>query len=852
MSVVAAAFLLQVPSTPVMGEHGLSRIAVLLGLAIAVLGFAIASLVKSEHRHIAIFAAALGGAMLGFLATDWWWLRLIVGVALVGAIGVVTLYWLGATAVVAGLVIGGVLAILLVEIPWLYEPDHFRTAIIVVVLLMIGTLVAIAHEFSRTALRLAAVATAVTVVALTMKLGRFEALQDLAVQARADATTLDVELAQLHQHSDATAAGTRSAEVQQRIDRFCSVADGETIEVSRPFTPAPDHPAPDSTRATMLERCMGADDTTDADARAIGVPRRYRELREQAAWALAELRDDLGEVEPAARAKIEHDAVLAFGGADEHGTPVNLLTGGGAALVGGVPGLGDDSVPAAIDVVIWVALAGVVILGYRWLEILRGKTEVGPVSVREAAPGNGDHVDEKRLNRLGQLRGYIIRNIPEPGAVPGAESLQPVTDLAEAAGDPTGKILAALLKLVGVLFPKTGYTVEALFSDIPTAKPTGATALDVTVIIKDARTGRGQHTINVLNPSDSSALREAGYRVAAWVISQGSRTPAWARWDEGTAAAMCEYSDAKDLSPESTAKLEKAVRTAPASGLLLGMLGHSYDLERRHAEALSMYLRAVALFPRYPVARYRSAISFSLLAARNAKSWIDAEHLRDELDDAFKAAVSEIGMDTSRSCHLLDGLKTCPQNSTAVTPLALTGDMLLRSNAAALTKHNLVHQAFRRSERGYWLPLLLKFRSRATDTGIRRDVLHAVNESARPALLVRARAGLKKMPHDGTCTQQYIEEAIGQVDKAMTYQARGLSWQVDYNLGCAKAIEGDVAEAFNLLRGLVRRPNLAQLTRVWVDNDPDLDRLRSARERPRLETIVRHLQSTPPTTTTWT
>ena len=47
-------------------------------------------------------------------------------------------------------------------------------------------------------------------------------------------------------------------------------------------------------------------------------------------------------------------------------------------------------------------------------------------------------LDRQRLN---DLRRHIVRNIDEPGVVPGADTLQPVADVLEAAGDERGKIV---------------------------------------------------------------------------------------------------------------------------------------------------------------------------------------------------------------------------------------------------------------------------------------------------------------------------------------------------------------------------------------------------------------------------
>src|SRR5262249_35279712 len=128
----------------------------------------------------------------------------------------------------------------------------------------------------------------------------------------------------------------------------------------------------------------------------------------------------------------------------------------------------------------------------------------------------------------------------------------------------------------------------------------------VSVLVKDARTGAVRVVFTETKPSEEMAIRTAGYRVAAWVLSRRSRVPKWARWSDVNAEAMCKFTEAQDRGTATLRELEEAAQTAPRSGVLLGLLGHYYELDGRYAEALSCYLRAVALYPRYPAARYRA------------------------------------------------------------------------------------------------------------------------------------------------------------------------------------------------------------------------------------------------------
>jgi hypothetical protein len=844
--------------------------------------------------------------LIGMNGTGWIPTTVIAVVLEIAAIAAGIL-WFGALAFVVGGLVAGAWALLVIDHPWLYEPAHIRLAMLGLIAVLIVALIVVAREFSVFSLRLAAVAAVAVVAMMAVRLGRLEAREDLAVAARAAATELDVQLADLvREGSGATvrselsddptpgelemaralsspallrrvgnATSAIASQVQEsaladaaqsRIQHFCVLADGHAFAVVEPGAAAT--VASDQGRfvSSSLERCLAGAGADDEDDRRIGRPSKYAEARTAATWAVMYLRAEVEHVDPASLASATSAAVAAAGGPERDGAPVDLLTSGGKVLVGGLPGIGDPDVPAALTLLGWVVLVGAMVLGYRWLEILNGQTMVGPVAPpTTASPTTASPPPDEDTRRLAELRRHIVRNIPEPGAVPGAETLQPVTDLVEATGDPSSAVIRALLKLVGVLFPKTGYTIEATFSPPPVAIAGSAKATDgvtggdgaaatvggpqsardvtVTVLLKDARTGAIRATIVETSPSEQVALKAAGYRVAAYVLSQSSRVPRWARWDESNAKALCKFTEAYDGGSATVDELEVAVRTAPSSGVLLALLGHRHDLEQRPARALSAYLRAAALYPRYPVARYRTAISFSLLAAKDADRWAPSPTLEAELDEAFKAFSATLGISWDCNGRVCGGdLTAIGRGREAVIPLACIGDALLETNSEALGKLSIAHHAFRRSERSYWLTLLFKLRSSAESSGFSRRVLAAVNESARVALHRRACVAATRLERADSAGEH--EREASRIAEEASRQG-GLTWQVDYNLACAASIQGELDRAMDLLRGLVRRPHVEQLTRAWAESDPDLAHLRGDHHLVYFERFLSHLRSDP-------
>jgi hypothetical protein len=704
---------------------------------------------------------------------------------------------------------------------------------------------------------------------------------------------------------------------QLHIERLCQAAEGRLVDVSEPGDVG------GQAGSSAPQACVGAGRQSDGDVRTAGDPGAIVQQGADAAWSLELLRSEIEAAPADAIGPAGRAAVLARLSDALNGSPVDLLTAGGEAMVRGLPGVSDESVPAAVTTVTWIALAVLVLAGYRWLEILNGRTEAGPVTVRP--PEKASDVD---LQRLADLRRHIVRNIDEPGAVPGSDTVQPVTDVLEAAGDERGKLVAALLKLVTVIFPKTGYEVEAIFSTIdqahaghsievlrssaasgngsPASRPGergAATMFSVTVMLKDARNGRSKRVIVASNASEATALRQAGYQAAAWVLSRSARVPSWGRWDESTSSALCRYTESLDSGSGGVRELEEAVRTAPTSGVLLALLAHRYDLEGERALALEHSLRAVALHPRYPVARYRAAISFSLLAADRAIAWDRSVDLFPYLRANLFAAGRVIGV---RRWSPLSGELRPDEESwwrlrgdKAVRPLCRVGDDLLQSNRHALARHSVLHHAFRRSERRYWLALVFRTRSNVVDSGFGYHVLRAVNDSAR--LAVMARGASSATPSAGSWPSRAERRRIRRV----ALQHRRTTWQIDYNLACASAIEAMRAEAnlereallargaeragalvqqrwphmspsdvrslrasadkvaatatkikrtttppkvlregaMERLERLLLRPKVEQLTREWVIVDPDLEALRANDIMPRFERFLDRLAS---------
>ena len=85
---------------------------------------------------------------------------------------------------------------------------------------------------------------------------------------------------------------------------------------------------------------------------------------------------------------------------------------------------------------------------------------------------------------------------------------------------------------------------------------------------------------------------------------------------------------------------------ALSSGVLLQTLAGQYSLKGRYAEALMLSSRAVAAHPAFVTARYRMAVSASLLCEALEDTWCTLPiSQREQVEDAVKRALDAIGAD---------------------------------------------------------------------------------------------------------------------------------------------------------------------------------------------------------------
>ena len=496
-------------------------------------------------------------------------------------------------------------------------------------------------------------------------------------------------------------------------------------------------------------------------------------------------------------AQREIDAALAAlsDGGDPIGLPDAIVEGAAAVTAVLAPSDGSTTELTAVG---WLVLAGLLLIGYRWLEIQAGLHRTGPVAFTFEGKDRAEAVEAIHFKEA------VLRNVREPGAVPGSTALAPVTDLLGAVTTPHGPVIKALLTVVQSVFATpSGYTIVASWRSGPAAKatttaaatPTGgvptatepppAVPASVFVQISETRTGRQLASTTIAGADANEAARKAGYWCAGWIIGRSRDVPAWARWDESSATALAAY-DWDDGRGTTVDELTKEVSTAPTTSVLLVALGYRYDLDGKFGEAMELYARTRSFHPRYLVGRYRASASLAMLASSYQSGW-------DRLPKVTKQQIArylDIGEPDSGSA-LLQAAKT-----------------LASSDEAFVTTRRVFWASLRRPERGYWLALLR--------TGLRRQL----SLLARSGKLVTGIRHVTGGPEAHAAERASLELAGEQI---------GTSYQIAYNLACYRSLRREADEAIAWLYRALDHPYSSQLTKEWLRADPDLAYVRTNR-----------------------
>jgi hypothetical protein len=410
----------------------------------------------------------------------------------------------------------------------------------------------------------------------------------------------------------------------------------------------------------------------------------------------------------------------------------------------------------------WVVLGALLLGLLGWLLKVNARQLPGPVDV---LPGDTKSDNDNRLVKV--LRVAVLQNVPEPGAAPGADSANPVTDLLDIASGPlaaVSKLVQSVLRIVGRRY---GYQISMdVTTDAPAASGAGTATGSGGTSAATTRVGDATVLIRVMSisgevtlasrifpsPADKVAVRCAGLWAAGYILNRSSRIPSWAAWDAETAHAVTMATSNSDLTIPA---LESAVKEAPNSGILLCLLGHHYELAGRRIEAINSYARAVTAHPRYSVARYR--LGTTLASMRHDRDWgaKDPTARQDDLR-AVETAITALKVNDDGKLCKLRAAKGPVDASPEFKSLATT---LLRALAKDTQYPYRLVNALRRSSRDSIWPSLAPM-----STGV-AAAFHPLVKSSYKAL--GDKGDLEK-----------LEEKAGKP---------GSWWQISYNAACGYA-----------------------------------------------------------------
>jgi len=569
-------------------------------------------------------------------------------------------------------------------------------------------------------------------------------------------------------------------------------------------------------------------------------------------------------------------STLAPGGVMTTRLPfLDTLRTGAEFAIEGLPFQHDQLV--VLDAAAWIGLAAIALYFWRLVEKRSAQQLPGPVVVElnsiKAAITAENSSDPARKNsapsrrpsstaiqgapsedkkdgidaQLAVFRTALLQNVREPGPLPGTPAFVPLTDLAELPYVATW-IAPIITAVKSILAVPAGYKV--LGEVVPPDQSGELWSVLARVI--DIASGEQVDVSTHSAETDVQACRAAGYWAATVVLERSSRIASWARWEKGTAGALATFDNTEQREPSADEqcrleKLKSAVAQAPSSGVLLQLLAAEHELVGCPVEALSLYARAVAAHPRYPVACYRLTVLVGSLA-RNSSSWCKGG---DDDSDAWVDSRTRIVKQLIRAgkamgikTEIMEGIGSQLQpgawpefirRSPEARKFALiksqhafgrlTEELFILLDRNTTVKRVLV-RSFRRSERdSWWLSGSAKFEK----NGPLR---------ARRSLVLSARL----MSPDALRWSGVPEDSPGVAKVAKLAKSHDSKWELSYNLACyyswlatpaqdhpGASLPERVGESLTWLETALEKPGSGQITCSWLKADPDLDTIRDER-----------------------
>ncbi len=497
----------------------------------------------------------------------------------------------------------------------------------------------------------------------------------------------------------------------------------------------------------------------------------------------------------------------------------------------------------------WLALAVLLLFGYRRLEITNNRRTSAPVVVEAPVVSGAAETDASRLKAV--IEAQLNRaGLDEPAALPGSELTDEVVELLQDESLAGGRSVAAAMKTIkGIGFPTSGITVRTIVHQASDARTS------VTVWVQSTRSKRPLYTESFVHADANQAVRLAGLYVARAALNYGRNVPAWGRWhsDDGTAFRLYHDTVNRQIAApplDMKAKIERletALAASPATTQIRVELGHLEDIAGNRLRSLRYHLEARAEHKRLLVSGYRVATSASMLSCDLETQWYGQEHedmrrgVMDLLDHTGvlrrasrtvawrRAGLHDMGYDHVEQL-LSGGTPAAGPTGTIAARKALLciGLAELRRVRRSLAIPAILARATFQSERRYWLNFLRtpQHRQQVGDqyetAGLGLELqLALLNERHKDAealeqrldaILARPRAGSLAL-YNGACFKATL------ADHWAEHAASSTGAEAEE---AAEKAERTEAQAVQLLHRSRRAGTGAYPALEWIENDPDL------------------------------
>lgn len=521
----------------------------------------------------------------------------------------------------------------------------------------------------------------------------------------------------------------------------------------------------------------------------------------------------------------------------------------------------------------------------------------GPEGAAAAAPVQAALAARRALTEELKFRLPAVQ-VRAPASMPGGSRLESLATVVSDSGVQGAKVTAAVMLAVRALEAKPRTYQVNTFVEHCRADGTldvNGKFLQITVDLRDVRTGQSL-AARVLRPCppDEAAEMVAGF-TARQVFREDVTTPDWAVGSldgEDLSAYLLTremrpagrtYADLYGCRQRQRERLEDAVCRSTNSGLVQYELAAIYDLDGQTMDSLALNLENRLLHPRFLRARYRVAMSLSMLAGETPfAQWLDAGQgvgppgegedpasvradiirklrwagmLRGltarELSQAgltAEAAIRRRGQRETRAAReqLLAGLLAVPRPAGGQARLLL---LLLAHREFAAYRRRLRATALlwcalrHRAERAASLDLLRSSpawwrhpRRRLWATAIGQEIV-----AARLCLLTRNPA---QADQELAAARQRVRQRLGlgrTLDEGRPWPFGVVPWQAVYNAACLYALPApgpqEADDAVQMLRLAISDP-ACELDRPseWISADPDL---RALRGHPAFDDFIR-------------